>query len=194
MGGPSTGGGGGGVGPAGVKVSKAGKKTYGTKKDAKKTSSRNEVRKAIKEFEPLPVKIIKAIAEVPKKNKKSKSGDVYGGKTAGYNEAKEKIDYKAPTTPIGGNDGNDNPPPKIETKKSIEQPKVKSQMDNTEVKSKNITADKTAPTTTEMPTETELTEDEKLIKRKRGRKTKTILSSVTGDNTKATLSRRTLLG
>jgi hypothetical protein len=45
-----------------------------------------------------------------------------------------------------------------------------------------------------MPTETELTEDEKLIKRKRGRKTKTILSSVTGDNTKATLSRRTLLG
>jgi len=189
-GGASTGGGGGGVGPAGIK--KDG--TYGTKKDAKKTSSRNEVRKAIKEFEPLPVKIIKAIAEVPKKNKKSKSGDVYGGKTAGYNEAKEKIDYKAPTTPIGGNDGNDNPPPKIETKKSIEQPKVKSQMDNTEVKSKKINADATAPTSAEMPTETELTEDEKLIKRKRGRKTKTILSSVTGDNTKATLSRRTLLG
>ena len=197
MGGPSTGGGGGGVGPAGVKVSKAGKKTYGTKKDAKKTSSRNEGRKAIGDLVKgggLTGAIIKSIIEAPKKNKKSKSGDVYGGKTAGYNEAKEKIDYKAPTTPIGGNDGNDNPPPKIETKKSIEQPKVKSQMDNTEVKSKNITADKTAPTSTEMPTETELTEDEKLIKRKRGRKTKTILSSVTGDNTKATLSRRTLLG
>ena len=191
MGGPSTGGGGGGVGPAGKK--KDG--TYGTKKDAKKTSSRNEGRKAIGDLVKgggLTGAIIKSIIEAPKKNKKSKSGDVYGGKTAGYNEAKEKIDYKAPTTPIGGNDGNDNPPPKIETKKSDEQPKVKSQMDNTEVKSKKITADKTAPTSTEMPIE--LTEDEKLIKRKRGRKTKTILSSVTGDNTKATLSKKTLLG
>ena len=32
------------------------------------------------------------------------------------------------------------------TKKQIEQPKVEAQMDNTEVKSDLITADKTAPT------------------------------------------------
>ena len=49
MGGASTGGGGGGVGPAGVRVSKKGTKTYGTKKDAKKTSSRNEFGTFIKE-------------------------------------------------------------------------------------------------------------------------------------------------
>ena len=193
MGGPSTGGGGGGVGPAGVKVSKAGKKTYGTKKDAKKTSSRNEGRKAIGDLVKgggLTGAIIKSIIEAPKKNKKSKSGDVYGGKTAGYNEAKEKIDYKAPTTPIGGNDGNDNPPPKIETKKSIEQPKVKSQMDNTKVKSEAIIADKVAPT----KTDTKASADEILLKNKRKGRKKTVLTSVTGVEGYPTLSRRTLLG
>ena len=139
------------------------------------------------------IKGVKKQVEISKKKKvERKINDSLNG-TPDYQGSVAKKPTKV-TTPIGGNDRNDNPPPKIETKKSIEQPKVKSQMDNTEVKSKNITADKTAPTTTEMPTETELTEDEKLIKRKRGRKTKTILSSVTGDNTKATLSRRTLLG
>ena len=75
---------------------------------------------------------------------------------------------------------------------SIVQPKVKSQMDNKDVKSTLITA--TGPTDIEMATTTELSEDEKLLKRKRGKKTKTILSSVTGDNSKATLSNKTLLG
>ena len=143
-GGASTGGGGGGVGPAGIK--KDG--TYGTKKDAKKTSSRNEVRKAIKEFEPLPVKIIKAITEVPKKNKKSKSGDVYGGKTAGYNEAKEKIDYKAPTTPRGDNDGGNNTTttpkvkvpviPKVDTAPTTVEVDQSSATDTTTVKEDDI--------------------------------------------------------
>ena len=77
-------------------------------------------------------------------------------------------------------------------KKSIEQPKVASQMDNSGVKSDLITA--TGPTDIEMANTTEMSEGEKLIARKRGKKTKTILSSVTGDNTKATLSRKTLLG
>ena len=136
------------------------------------------------------VKGIKKQVEVSKKKKaERKINDSLIG-TPDYQGDVSKKPTKN-TTPIGGND---NPPPKIETKKSVEQPKVKSQMDNTEVKSKKINADATAPTSAEMPTETELTEDEKLIKRKRGRKTKTILSSVTGDNTKATLSRRTLLG
>ena len=74
------------------------------------------------------------------------------------------------------------------TKKQIEQPKVEAQMDNTEVKSDLITADKTAPTNIEM------TDDEKLLARKRGRKTKTILTSVVGDKSNATLSKKTLLG
>jgi len=39
----------------------------------------------------------------PKRNKKSKSGDVYA-----YDEAKEKIDYKAPTINNNDDKGNDN--------------------------------------------------------------------------------------
>ena len=75
-----------------------------------------------------------------------------------------------------------------EETKSIEQPKVASQMDNSDVKSDLITADKTAPTDVEM------TDDERLVATKRGRKTKTILTSITGDNSKATLSKKVLLG
>ena len=48
----------------------------------------------------------------PKKNKKSKSGDVYA-----YDEAKEKIDYKAPTI-INNNDRDDNQPKGIELAKA----------------------------------------------------------------------------
>ena len=120
-----------------------------------------------------------------KKNKKSKSGDVYD-----YNEAKEKIDYKPTKDPRTGNDNNNN---SQVTQKSIEQPKVKSQMNNKEVKSGLIVADKIAPTGVEM-TGVEMTAEEKLVARKRGKKTRTILSSVTGDNSKATLSKKTLLG
>ena len=75
-----------------------------------------------------------------------------------------------------------------ENKKSIEQPKVASQMDNTEVKSDLITADKTAPTSVEM------TQDEINVANKRGKKTKTILTSVSGDNSRTTLSKKVLLG
>jgi hypothetical protein len=73
-------------------------------------------------------------------------------------------------------------------KKVVEQPKVPAQMDNTEVKSDLITADKTAPTSIEM------NNDEDLLKRKRGRKTKTVLTSVTGDTSKPTLDKKSLLG
>ena len=73
-------------------------------------------------------------------------------------------------------------------KKAIVQPKVPAQMDNTEVKSDLITADKTAPTSIEM------NNDEDLLKRKRGRKTKTVLTSVIGDTSKPTLDKKSLLG
>ena len=75
-----------------------------------------------------------------------------------------------------------------ENKKSIEQPKVASQMDNTDVKSDLITADKTAPT------EVEMTQDEINVANKRGKKTKTILTSVSGDKSRTTLSKKVLLG
>ena len=71
--------------------------------------------------------------------------------------------------------------------KKVEQPKVAAQMDNTDVKSDLITADKTAPTSIEM-------QNENLLKRKRGRKTKTVLTSITGDTSNATLSKKALLG
>jgi hypothetical protein len=61
-------------------------------------------------------------------------------------------------------------------------------MDNSEVKSDLIMADKTAPTDVEM------TDDEISCKEKEVRKTKTILTSVTGDTSKATLSKKALLG
>ena len=75
-----------------------------------------------------------------------------------------------------------------ENKKSIEQPKVASQMDNTEVKSDLITADKTAPT------EVEMTQDEINVANKRGKKTKTVLTDITGLKGQPTLSKKILLG
>jgi hypothetical protein len=75
-----------------------------------------------------------------------------------------------------------------EETKSIEQPKVASQMDNSDVKSDLIMADKTAPTSVEM------TQDEINVANKRGKKTKTILTSVVGDKSNATLSKKALLG
>ena len=72
--------------------------------------------------------------------------------------------------------------------KSLEQPKTATQMDNTGVKSDLITADKTAPTNVEM------TDDEySVATKKRGRK-RTVLTSAAGDTSKATLSKKTLLG
>jgi len=72
--------------------------------------------------------------------------------------------------------------------KSVEQPKVPSQMDNTDVKSDLITADKSAPTDVEM------TDDEYTVARNKKGRRRTVLTSVTGDTTKPTLSKKTLLG
>ena len=82
------------------------------------------------------------------------------------------------TSTGGGGDNRD---------KSIEQPKVASQMDNTGVKSKMIIADKTSPTTAEM------TEDERLIATKRKGRRTTMLTDIKED-TKPTLSKKVLLG
>ena len=97
---------------------------------------------------------------------------------------KAKLDAKGYTRKdprTGGNEGGDN-------KKSVEQPKVKSQMDNSDVKSDLITADKTAPTNAEM------TDDEITIKNKRKGRKRTVLTSVTGAEGYPTLGKKTLLG
>ena len=60
------------------------------------------------------------------------------------------------------------------TPKSVEQPKVKSQMDNSDIKSKDIMADK-------------------LANNRRGRR-RTIMTSVTGVEEYPTLDKKTLLG
>ena len=74
------------------------------------------------------------------------------------------------------------------SRKSAEQPKTETQMDNTGVKSDMIIADKKSPTDVEM------TDDEySLDTKKRGRK-KTIMTSVTGDTEEPTLGKKTLLG
>ena len=75
-----------------------------------------------------------------------------------------------------------------QSQKSIEQPKVASQMDNTGVKSDLITADKTAPTNVEM------TDDEYNVATKKKGRRRTVLTSAAGDTSKATLSKKTLLG
>ena len=157
----------------------------GTSKQAKNYAKKNE---------PTPIKdfiqgggitgaVIRGVTKAfdPKRNKTAK-GDVYGGKTSyGYNEAKEKIDYN-PRSVLSNREGNNDRP----TQKSLEQPKVASQMDNSEVKSDLITA--------EGPTSVDMTTDEILLKNKRKGRKRTILTSVTGVDEKPTLSKKNLLG
>jgi len=72
--------------------------------------------------------------------------------------------------------------------KVFEQPKVPAQMDNSNVKSDLVNADKTAPTSIEM------NQDEDILKRKKRGRRSTVLSSITGDTSKPELSSKTLLG
>jgi len=104
----STGGGGGGVGPAGRTSSGS----YGTAKDAKKTSRRNEFSSAVKKAAKFVATggitgaIFRGITSSSKKNKKDSSGNVYSGEAFGYNEAAEKKDYKPNSFSGGGADDN----------------------------------------------------------------------------------------
>ena len=78
------------------------------------------------------------------------------------------------------------------SKKSIEQPLVASQMDNTDVKSKMITAK--GPTEAETVKLAQLDEDERLLKIKRKGRKVTTLTNITGVEEKPTLSKKILLG
>ena len=160
----------------------------GTEKQAKKFSKKNEptVVDAIGDFIKGGGIIGGVTKEITKKvegkNKKSKSGDVYEGAAYGYNQAKEKKDYK-PQSTLANRGDNDRP-----TQKSLEQPKVASQMDNSAVKSYLVNADVTSPTYVEM------NQDEDLLARKKRGRRLTILTSVTGDTSKPELSKKALLG
>ena len=115
----------------------------------------------------------------PKKNKKSKSGDVYA-----YDEAKEKIDYKTtPSFNTGG--GNDNDPKGIELAKA-------STGSATILGPGEI--QKEAANNVNGPTTTEMSADQILLANKRkGRK----ITNLTGKKTLAKdykLSQKTLLG
>ena len=85
---------------------------------------------------------------------------------------------------------------KLDNQKSNEQPRAAAQMDNTNVKSTNIVADQLSPTTVEIGSEKSIAknyEEEALRTKKKGRNV-TVLTSVTGDTSKPTLSKRRLLG
>ena len=205
MGGPS-GGSSGGSGPAG----KTKKGTYGTTKDAQKTSERYEFRnRGAKKLENqkiigAPLNLAKgALKKGTLVNRDFFTDKVLGSKNfrgmskkdfLNKTESQQEIIYgeymtnrQTGRTDAYGNDiSRDGRSGK--SQKSIEQPKTASQMDNSEVKSDLITADKTAPTSVEM------TDDERLVANKRGKKTKTILTDVEGDTSRATLSKKYLLG
>jgi len=116
------------------------------------------------------------------KAKDRKTNDSYLGSPDYQGDVSRK-----PIRTVDPRTGNDNNNSQV-TQKSIEQPKVKSQMNNSEVKSGLIIADKIAPTKVEM------TAEEKLVARKRGKKTKTVLTDITGLKGQPTLSEKTLLG
>ena len=101
MGGASTGGGGGGVGPAGIK--KDG--TYGTTKDAKKTSSRNEFRTFVKKGG-VTGAIIRGITNSAKKSKAKKQANVEVG--LGTDRMSNYTVGQGGTRETGGNDGGRN--------------------------------------------------------------------------------------
>ena len=104
-------------------------------------------------------------------------------KTILSKDFKSQLDAKGYTRKdprTGANDGGDN------NQKSAEQPKVKSQMSNTDVKSDMITA--------KGPAVTEMTADEIALKNKRKGRKSTVLTSVSGVDAYPTLSKKTLLG
>ena len=102
------------------------------------------------------------------------------GSAEGLTSLKD-IGYRTAADTSSDRDGPDS------NQKSIEQPKVASQMDNTGVKSKLIITDKTSPTNVEM------SEDERLIANKRKGRKPTMLTDIKED-TKPTLSKKVLLG
>ena len=129
--------------------------------------------------------IIRGVSNAVKKSKAKakdrKINDSYLGSPDYQGDVSAKPRSIDPRTGRDNDNGNNQV-----TQKSIEQPKVKSQMNNTDVKSDMITA--------EAPAITEMSADEIALKNKRKGRKKTILTSVTGVDDYPTLSKKTLLG
>ena len=129
--------------------------------------------------------VVRAISgQVEKSKAKAKDrkiNDTYLGSSDYQGDVSKKPRSVDPRTGRDNDNGNNQV-----TQKSIEQPKVKSQMNNTDVKSDMITA--------EAPAITEMSADEIALKNKRKGRKKTILTSVTGVEDYATLGKKTLLG
>ena len=138
--------------------------------EAKKVSSRNELTTAIKEFEPLPVKIIKAVVEGQKKSKQNVLD--YEGQAAGVTP------MRSPMTT--GRDGGDGGGAITSSGQVVQAPTV------------------TSPTTAEVSQATAADAQESLMLRKRrtlarGR-SPTIMTGVTGATGSLTLGKPSLLG
>ena len=188
MGGFSSGastGSGGGSGPAGRKTSGS----YGTTRDARSTSRRNEFSSAVSKAAKFVATggiagaILRGITSGSKKNnKKDSSGNVYGGEAFGYNEAEEKKDYKPNSFSGGGRDDN---PQGIElAKQSTTSATI---LGPAEIQ-------KEAANNVEGPTTTEMSADQILLGNKRkGRRATNITAKKTLANN-YTLSKKTLLG
>jgi hypothetical protein len=179
----STGGGGGGVGPAGKKSDGS----YGSKKDAKKTSNRNEFSSAAKKaakFVATGGTVTGAILRSLTSNSKKKNKDGYGGEAYGYNEADEKRDYKE--NPFTNGSGNDNQPQGIELAKKV------AEINETILSPAKIQAE--AANKIKGPTTVEMSADEiSLANKRKGRKQTNITAKATlAKNYK--LSEKTLLG
>ena len=181
----STGGGGGGVGPAGRTSSGS----YGTARNARSASRRNEFSSAVKKAAKFVASggitgaILRGITSGSKKNnKKDSSGNVYSGEAFGYNEAEEKKDYKPNSFSGGGRDDN---PQGIEFAKA-------STTSATILGPAEI--QKEAANNVKGPTTTEMSADQILLGNKRkGR----MLTNITAKKTLAnnyTLSKKSLLG
>ena len=162
----------------------------GTKKQAKSFAKKNK---------PTPIRdfiagggitgaIVRGVSGAIKhqktKNRKSKSGDVYAGEAYGYDEAKEKKDYKRNIDPIDHRDGNRQP-------QGIELAKA-STTSATILGPKEI--QKEAANTIAGPTSVEMSADEILLANKRKGRRITNITGPEGLAKKEKLSKKTLLG
>lgn len=160
----------------------------------KKIQKEKNRKKSLLNLSPV-YNVVKNVADKHNLNRRMKYANKQGINIQGLSTSEIlSKDFKAQLDAKGyseqpGNVGNkdDN-----RTTKSIEQPKVKAQLSNTEVKSDNIVADKIAPTTVEMGDNlvAELTQDQKKLKINRGKKPRTLL---TDEYEKPTLSQKALL-
>ena len=150
-------------------------------------NNNNRKNKIVNALVPAPIKILKGLKKASKKSKQNVLD--YEGQAAGVTPMR---------APIRSRDNErDNKPTRarsVKSVKSVEQPKVASQM----AAPKPVETPK-GPTKTEMietgsDESISANEEQELLKRKKKGRKATVLTSVTGDTSYVTLSKPTLLG